>query len=145
MSRTTPTRGLSRTQSKGFASLALILLLVLGLAAFGGAGWWLLRSSLLPPFSATPMSGSAPLTVHFTVAQGARQGYFIDFGDGTRAMNVSCESLPMLNDTCFFPTQLTHTYPKAGVYTPYLLSGPVCLVPVPDCPKVNGTVTISVQ
>jgi len=34
-------RGVSRTQSRGFASLGLILLLVLGLAVFGGVGWWL--------------------------------------------------------------------------------------------------------
>lgn len=36
----TPTRGLARAQSRGFVSLGLILLLVVGLAAFGGAGWW---------------------------------------------------------------------------------------------------------
>ncbi len=33
-------RGLSRTYVRGFISLGLILLLVIGLAAFAGAGWW---------------------------------------------------------------------------------------------------------
>src|SRR3989344_2004957 len=36
-------RGLSRTQSRGFISLGLILLLVIILAAFGGAGWYATR------------------------------------------------------------------------------------------------------
>lgn len=34
-------RGLPRTLPRGFASLGLILLLVIGLAALGGAGWWI--------------------------------------------------------------------------------------------------------
>ena len=43
---TTSSRGLPRTQSRGFISLDLILLLVIGLAALGGAGWYVSQKDL---------------------------------------------------------------------------------------------------
>jgi len=42
--QTPHTRGLPRARSRGFISLGLILLLILGLAAFGGAGWWVAQN-----------------------------------------------------------------------------------------------------
>jgi len=41
-------RNLPRIQSRGFVSLGLILLLMLGLAAFGGAGWWVTKPHASP-------------------------------------------------------------------------------------------------
>jgi PKD repeat protein len=80
-------------------------------------------SGCVPPrparFSASPMSGSAPLTVTFSsyeVGWGTRS--FIDFGDGTQEGTTSC-SAP--TDYCIQPGQNTHTYTQQGTYVVRLM------------------------
>ena len=51
-------RGLPRAQSRGFTSLGLILLLVIGLVAFAGAGWWAVSSM---PATLTQVTGETIL------------------------------------------------------------------------------------
>ncbi|MDO8408272.1 MAG: hypothetical protein Q7S95_03495 [bacterium] len=59
----TTLRSLFRAQSRGFISLGLILLLVIGLAALGGAGWWATRSTVISGTDANPTSVSTtPIT-----------------------------------------------------------------------------------
>jgi len=53
--------------SRGFVSLGLILLLVIGLAAFGGAGWYVSRQEMGAALVASPPSGPAPLAVIFSI------------------------------------------------------------------------------
>lgn len=77
-------------------------------------------------FSATPTSGSAPLTVNFKakgfnsswmegnqmVAIADRGHRYIEFGDGT-STKVNCPQ-PAYSGTCV--TTITHTYQNAGTY-----------------------------
>lgn len=83
-------------------------------------------------FSATPTSGSAPLTVSFTaegyanswsengqtVAIADRGERYIDFGDGSTALRIVCSN-PTAS-TCAYTT--THTYAAAGTYTARLFT-----------------------
>ncbi|TSC60942.1 MAG: Cell wall hydrolase SleB [Parcubacteria group bacterium Athens0416_74] len=69
-------------------------------------------------FSATPMKGTAPLTVTFnTWLSGFRVpnvSYTIDFGDGSSERAADC---PAPADACTGPGQNTHIYQKDGTYT----------------------------
>lgn len=69
-------------------------------------------------FTASPVQGSAPLTVTFnTWLSGFRVpniSYTIDFGDGTSERAADC---PAPADACTGPGQNTHTYKSDGVYT----------------------------
>jgi PKD repeat protein len=87
-------------------------------------------------FTATPMSGSAPLTVRF--AQTATDDYraSIDYGDGTKGTCADCTS------------KLVHTYTAPGTYTVKLgsLTGtdgatrpPLASVTITVTSKLNNT------
>ena len=84
----------------------------------GGCG-----SSCGGNFSASPTSGSVPLTVTFSSTisgfHPASTQYVIDYGDGTaRAQAANCYSP---TDYCISPGINTHTYQSAGTYTARLI------------------------
>jgi len=105
--------------SRGFAPL--ILVIIIGLVVLGGAGWWAGTTDPLSDpawifmgvLSASPKSGSTPLTVTFTWEnpvngeQRLMRGPcpILDFGDGVRWESI---------DSC--PMQTTHTYTAPGAY-----------------------------
>ena len=63
-------------------------------------------------FSATPVSGTAPLAVRFTV--GGQPGRFrIDFGDGSSQASL---------DTVLSQPWITHSYAGPGTYTATLFT-----------------------
>jgi len=151
--------------SRGFASLGLVLLLVVGLALFGGAGWYASEKGLLPEpvvdtaatipvdsvFSASPTSGPAPLKVSFYTRVVGRYGAdgppLIDYGDGTRRAAPTLCDAPL--DACTSPGVNRHVYATPGTYTARLLQPHFCTRPnlpcVPPPPDVLGTVTITVR
>lgn len=65
-----------------------------------------------PVFSASPLSGAAPLAVTFQIRppHGAFTNYNVDFGDGQAASPLLASSRPPL-----YTAQ--HTYASAGSYT----------------------------
>lgn len=94
------------------------------------------ESCNVPPvgvvFSASPVSGAAPLTVSFLAEGYANSWYengnmvaiadrgerYIDFGDGTPALHIVCVN-PTAS-TCAYKT--THTYTNSGTYTATLFT-----------------------
>ena len=108
-------------------------------------------------FSASPMSGSAPLSVTFTaeglahqwsnpnnpgvVAAVADQGSrYIDFGDGSTRHEVVCENAA--GPTC--TVRATHTYQSSGTYTASLVDyGGYCAAPCPHMPISTVTIIVS--
>jgi PKD repeat protein len=102
--------------------------------------------------SATPTSGSSPLTVTFSSLYGGPTGvpggYRIDFGDGT-SKYANCDQYSIIgtNDVCGSPAQVQHTYNTPGTYTATLTD--VNAAPPPSTATsdagVVGTVTITVQ
>lgn len=82
-------------------------------------------------FTASPTSGTAPLTVRFTpTASGAISWYRFDFGDGGGGLTQS--TLPM--------SPIAHTYVQSGSYpVTFTVAGPA------GQRTVQGTVPIQVQ
>lgn len=87
-----------------------------------------------PTFSASPSSGSAPLTVTFSPSSGFSGYYAVNFGDGTSATLRSGST--------------SHTYSAPGTYTASFVSDAQCLYTQPLCAflgqsygSVNVTVT----
>lgn len=89
-------------------------------------------------FSASPRSGSAPLTVYFSSKDYNISSYRLDFGDGTPASSVSCLAA---NGCWSLNVKETHTYQASGMYTAKLYgtnrSGTV--------EELIGTATIEVR
>lgn len=98
-------------------------------------------------FSASPTSGSAPLTVQFveTVPQGETLATNINYGDGsTGTLGV----VPVCS-SCNAEAAGTHTYTAAGTYNVTLTSG-MCSCPangICNCPNmmIVGTATVTVS
>lgn len=68
--------------------------------------------------SASPTSGSAPLTVTFRTTAGDEESFSVDFGDGTSAkMGVSEGGVARA---------VSHIYTRTGTYTAQLVSGTGC-------------------
>jgi PKD repeat protein len=89
--------------------------------------------------NATPISGTAPLTVSF----GSTQAGVVDFGDGmSGTLTSTCNTVSM---ACAGVYSISHTYNAAGTYTATLKreTGQTSLSPVPTYETV-GTVTITV-
>ena len=137
-------RGLPRTQLRGFISLGLILLLVIGLVVLGGAGWYVSQNGMKAfdtlILTSSPTSGTAPLTVNFSVQatdSTANSGiyYTIVFGDD-EADGFSRSANPTLS----------HTYTVPGIYTATLTRRTKC--GSWECigpSSVLGTATITVK
>jgi hypothetical protein len=98
-------------------------------------------------FSASPISGAAPLLVQFTSSapQGGTIGNTVNFGDGASGnlgfvpVCSSCNALGIVS----------HTYVSPGIYTATLTGG-ACACPaggICNCPNIQilGTVTITVN
>lgn len=71
-------------------------------------------------FTASPTSGSVPLTVYFSsnwFGNMSPQGLSINYGDG--------ETDYLCNPGELCPRQIAHIYKKAGTFTTTLMSGPV--------------------
>jgi PKD repeat protein len=68
----------------------------------------LANQSIPGVMTASPTTGSAPLTVSFTNQTGST----VDFGDGANGCSVSTDT-----QNCFIPTSFTHTYTMPGTYT----------------------------
>jgi len=82
-------------------------------ALAGGSGSTSLGGSTL---SATPTSGSAPLSVAFSSGAIAMESYTIDFGDSTTPASPAPNNCSGSSSaTCTYQT--THTYASAGTYT----------------------------
>jgi len=66
---------------------------------------------IFPTFSASPISGTAPLTVQFTVTATQQYPLVLDFGDNTQPSVIHCETIPggCRNEL------LSHTYTSAGI------------------------------
>lgn len=98
-------------------------------------------------FSASPQSGTAPLTVQFTstAPQGGTVGGSVTFGDGQSGSLVfapTCSSCNLLGS-------VSHTYTATGTYIATLTSGS-CSCPangICNCPliKVLATTTVTVS
>ncbi len=72
--------------------------------------------------SASPTSGSAPLTVQFTVTPSLNSGigsYVIDFGDGTQGTATYSAYSAVSGNSLYM---VSHTYNSAGTYVARLLS-----------------------
>ncbi len=70
-------------------------------------------------FSASPTSGTAPLSVTFSIGQSAG-GQFIDFGDGTNPCSPLIQGFVRDEGGCnapAFPQTFMHTYKAPGTYT----------------------------
>lgn len=95
-------------------------------------------------FSATPQSGSAPLTVQFVASapQGSTLGNAVDFGDGTTG---NLGFVPVCSN-CNAEGIVSHTYVAMGTYTTTLTSG-VCSCPangICNCPAILILATTTV-
>ena len=98
-----------------------------------------------PTFSATPNSGTAPLTVSFA-GNGLRDPYYysyaIDFGDGQRGfLPKNC------GNSCDTTSSINHTYAAAGTYVATLREyndRADCGDSI-SCSKTIGTITINVS
>jgi peptidoglycan hydrolase-like protein with peptidoglycan-binding domain len=98
-------------------------------------------------FSASPASGTAPLTVQFTSSepQGSSIGTTVNFGDGTSG---TLGVIPVCS-SCNAMGSVSHTYLSAGTYTATLTGGS-CACPVNgicNCPNMQilGTATVTVN
>lgn len=98
-------------------------------------------------FSASPTSGTAPLSVRFTSSapQGSNVGNTVNFGDGTSG---NLAFVPVCAN-CNALSTVSHTYLSAGTYTTTLTSG-TCSCPaggICNCPNLQiiGTATITVN
>jgi hypothetical protein len=98
-------------------------------------------------FSASPTSGTAPLSVKFTSSapQGGNVGNTVNFGDGT---NGKLGFVPVCSN-CNALGTISHTYVSAGIYTATLTSG-TCSCPVGGichCPNMQilGTTKVTVN
>ncbi len=95
-------------------------------------------------FSATPTSGTAPLTVSFSSNISGfhpeERMYVVDYGDGTRQLAAWCDSP---TDRCQSPGINVHTYAVAGTYiaTLKLFEGSHCGFDANGNPLSPGTVT----
>jgi PKD repeat protein len=95
-----------------------------------------------PPvsFSASPTSGTAPLTTTFTIPFPGNTTFYLDYGDNS--VYTACSaSQDGYNTAACNPGTLTHTYSSPGTYTANLhkhIGGPSG----PD--QLVGTVTITV-
>lgn len=106
------------------------------------------------PFTASPTSGPAPLTVNFS-GPGDQFSYSIDFGDGQTVNPVSVSyGCPAANPSVNVNTNCrlfsSHTYTTAGTYTATLTKQWQCPTgqtecPAPLAPGTVGVVTITVQ
>ncbi|HTR19131.1 MAG TPA: peptidoglycan-binding protein [Candidatus Paceibacterota bacterium] len=97
-------------------------------------------------FSASPTSGSAPLSVQFTstAPQGSNIGSTVSFGDGTSANLLVAPVCSSCNEL----GTVTHVYVSAGTYTATLTGAP-CACPaggICNCPNIPilGTATVTV-
>lgn len=107
--------------SRGFAPL--ILIVIIGIVVLGGAWWWLATRQMspvteapdiTPEFSATPTTGSAPLSVNFILKANKTTGYSVDYDDGTPGAN----SMPSPDGPRgTFERRWSHTYSSPGTYT----------------------------
>src|SRR3989344_526066 len=95
----------------------------------GGEGW-------NQNFSASPTSGTAPLSVNFQMSGRGNDSYSIDFGDGISGpMTVACLSNADVaggtnNPAGGCASFANHTYTANGTYTAKLIYQP----PMPACP-----------
>jgi IPT/TIG domain len=103
-------------------------------------------------FTASPTSGSAPLSVSFSASGGQNlPGDTVNFGDGTSGTltanpvpEYACPQLigTGINSNCQNPVptySVAHTYQSAGTYTATLTSGP-CACPASgacNCPNMQ--------
>lgn len=98
-------------------------------------------------FSASPTSGTVPLSVQFTSSapQGSSVGNTVNFGDGTSG---TLGFVPVCS-SCNALGTVSHTYASAGTYTATLTSG-TCACPsggICNCPNMQilGTATVTVS
>lgn len=98
-------------------------------------------------FSASPASGTAPLSVQFTSSapQGSTIGNAVNFGDGASG---NLGFVPVCS-SCNALGTASHTYASAGTYTATLTNG-TCACPsggICNCPNIQilGTVKITVN
>lgn len=90
-----------------------------------------------PTISANVVSGTAPLTVIFTVGFLGLGNYWVEFGDGTRA-DTTCAQWKPETDACLKMDTITHTYSAPGTYT-------ATYIDPHESNRVTGSVTISVK
>lgn len=145
---------------RGFASLGIVLLIVMGLAVLGVGGWYALQQGPAPQgssdiatttteastepssdetgFSAVPTSGTGPLVVQFT-APNTGYGYAIDFGDGhTGTIDSLSACTPDRPDSPQYCTHVVeHIYTTPGTYKAHLL--------VQNNNSVKGSVIITIK
>lgn len=106
-------------------------------------------------FTAAPTSGTAPLSVTFTVgnlSNVTNRIFGISYGDGTSG-TIDASGCTTNSQDCFGgPTRTSHTYTASGTYTATLTQGKVqcgntngILGDPIYCPKTIGTVTIAVS
>ncbi len=98
-------------------------------------------------FSASPTSGTAPLTVRFSVRAPGRDFYSINYGDGTSG---TMHENPVTNggvctgDSCNpYLIESSHTYASAGTYTAKLFDNRADCRDGADCSVASGTITVS--
>ncbi len=100
-------------------------------------------------FSATPMSGAAPLAVNFTYAPETDDSaqYYIAFGDG-QGQVMNTQQIYCIKAPCISPSVASHTYTSSGTFTATVSPYIACLYSNPRCmiaqPAPLGTVTITV-
>jgi hypothetical protein len=111
---------------------------------------WCGKSSQRQDFSASPGSGAAPLSVHFTFSPATDEAgqYWIDFGDGNGEV-MQKRVIYCIRAPCISPNFATHTYTSAGSYTASvsryiacLHSNPRCLMAEPP-PLARASITVT--
>lgn len=108
--------------SRGFISLGLILLIIIGFTVVSRVGWYAINEHAHTAFfSAIPAAGPVPLKVNFTAPVGG-VGYVIDFGNGVEggiyAKDPSCAS------SCSYGS--SYSYSSPGTYVAKLYHVDAC-------------------
>src|SRR3989344_1895356 len=113
--------------NRGFASIAIVITVVIA-GALVGAYFVLTQKSSTPAtsvvsgvFSASPSSGSVPLTVTFTA--GKRSFTAIDFGDGQKTQAPLFNACPQTAPATCNQWVVMHTYSSRGTYSAQLVNG----------------------
>ncbi|MBI4087793.1 peptidoglycan-binding protein [Candidatus Kaiserbacteria bacterium] len=84
-------------------------------------------------FSASPSSGTAPLTVNFTYQPKQESGqYYIEFGDGQGQL-MDTQQIYCIRAPCVSPSVASHTYTSGGTYTATVSTYIACLYSNPRC------------
>jgi len=95
-------------------------------------------------FTATPSSGTSPLTVNFSAMNVVADvsNYYIDFGDGT---DGTMDQLSCVGGCFPNPMSASHTYTSPGTYTAKILYSEPCPDDLSCQPVMNVAATITVS